>query len=479
MRLRVLGILSLLSVLMVIAVSSAILTSASRELTQEVQINRVSALNRFAQVAYDSALSGDTQQLQREMDRYSALYGEGVLIRLQQDTLRSGGLSEDQNGVRDAVSRASLNLNDTTLPALEPFGAGPEVLSRSFGTSSQVLGEAVLEVDLDAARQKLRERWLFVGIGAVALWAILLFAAARVSAWVLRPVHRLNSAVTELEATGRTARLPEDGPPELRELSRSFTAMAQTVSASIESQRQLIADTSHELRNPIGALRLRTDLLQLELNTEKQRTAAAGVIKELERVEDILDGVLRLAAAEHRASEGAAHSSIGAASRRIQDPIDPFPLLQEEVDRARPAAQLAGVELELQDPPQPPIQLRCNPSELTHMVGELLGNAIKYAPGAHVSVVLRRQAASVAVEVSDDGPGLPADERAVATTRFWRSPQHRDIAGNGLGMTIVDRLAGANGGRLDLEERLPHGLTARLEFPSLDPSNTAKERADG
>jgi signal transduction histidine kinase len=67
--------------------------------------------------------------------------------------------------------------------------------------------------------------------------------------------------------------------------------------------------------------------------------------------------------------------------------------------------------------------------------------------------------------VSDDGPGLSADERAAATSRFWRSPSHRSIRGTGLGMTIVDKLAAANGGRLVLAEASPHGLTARLEFP--------------
>ena len=159
MKLRVLGILSVLSVLIVIFASSAILTSASRELTQELQINRAAALNRLAQVAFDAATDGESTQLQAEMDRYSELYGEGVLISLQQGTLRSGGLSEEREDVREAVARAKLNLNDTTLSPLQPFGTGSEVISRSFGSASQVLGAAVLEVNPDAARQKLRESW--------------------------------------------------------------------------------------------------------------------------------------------------------------------------------------------------------------------------------------------------------------------------------------------------------------------------------
>jgi signal transduction histidine kinase len=470
-KLRVLGVLSVVALLMVIFVSNALLTSVSREITQELQINRVAALNRFAQVAYDAAVDGESTQLQREMDRYSGLYGEGVLVRLQRGTLRSGGLSEDRAEVRDAIARANLNLSDTTLAPLQPFGTGSEVISRSFGSASQVLGEAVLEVNLDAARQKLRERWLVVGLAASALGAVLLLGAARLTRWVLRPVHRLNSAVTELEATGRTTQLPEDGPPELRQLSRSFTTMARTVSESIESQRRLIADTSHQLRNPVGALRLRIDLLLLELESDRQHAAAAEVAAELERVEEMLDGVLKLAAAEHRAFEDSARGALLPHSGGFQAFIDPFPVLQEEVERAGPAAQRAGVSIVLEGPPDTPVQLACHSAELAQMVGELLNNAIKYAPGAGIVVAVRMRPDTVTIEVSDGGPGLSADERAAATTRFWRSPRHQAIRGNGLGMTIVDRLAGANGGRLVLAERSPHGLNARLEFahPPVQP----------
>ncbi len=484
MKLRVLGLLSVLSVLLVVLGSTAILASVSRELTQELQIRRVTALNRFAQVAFDAATAGDSAGLKTEMDRYSELYGEGVLIRLQGGTLRSGGLAEDRAEVRDAMARANLNLSDTALAPLQPFGPGSEVISRSFGSASQVLGEVVLEVNLESARQKLRERWIVVGLAAAALAAVLLLAAARITAWVLRPVHRLNTAVTELEATGRTGQLPEDGPPELRELSRSFSRMARTVSQSLNSQRQLIADTSHELRNPVGALRLRIDLLQLELQSARQKDAAAGVVAELERVEEILEGVLKLAAAEHRASEDSARSPRGFAGREPSAAApaltDPYPVLQGEAERAEPAARRCGATVFLASPPERAASIACNPAELAQMVAELINNALKYAPGAHIEVAVRVRPTVVSIEVSDDGPGLTADERAAATGRFWRSPQNRGVRGTGLGMTIVDKLASANSGRLVLAEASPHGLVARLEFPlGPDGVGTAGQDAAG
>ena len=79
--------------------------------------------------------------------------------------------------------------------------------------------------------------------------------------------------------------------------------------------------------------------------------------------------------------------------------------------------------------------------------------------------------------MADDGPGLSADERAAATGRFWRSPRNRGTRGNGLGMTIVDKLAAANGGRLVLAAASPHGLVARLEFPPAPGRGSAAQDA--
>jgi signal transduction histidine kinase len=120
----------------------------------------------------------------------------------------------------------------------------------------------------------------------------------------------------------------------------------------------------------------------------------------------------------------------------------------------------------LHTPPETALDIVCNAAELAQMVAELINNAVKYAPGARISVGARQRDGMVIIEVGDDGPGLSADERAAATGRFWRSPRNRGTRGSGLGMTIVDKLAAANGGRLVLAAASPHGLVARLEFPT-------------
>ncbi|PQZ94936.1 two-component sensor histidine kinase [Arthrobacter sp. MYb227] len=472
MKARVLGVLSVLVILLVLIISNVILTSSSRELTQEIQINRVASLNRIALLAYDATVETDTSGLQLEMDTYSALYDEGILVRLQGKILESGALDARRADVIEALGRASLNLSDTTLPVITPLGSGTEVISRSVGSANQVLGEVVLEVRLDAARQKLLLRWLLVGLAAAGLSILLLFAAWRVTGWVLRPVHRLNEAVTQLRETGRSDSLPEDGPPELRELNRSFTAMAEAVSESLESQRQLIADTSHELRNPIGALRLRVDLLLLQLSNATEREAGAGVLKELERVEELLDSVLRLAVAEHRAFEGSAREALNSPNATMAATTNPFLVVEEEIDRAQPAALRAGTSISFDTVEDPQVVIACNPVELAQMIGELLTNALKYAEGSKISAALHVGLGRVVIAITDSGPGLTGQQLAQATTRFWRGTGHEGIRGTGMGMTIVQKLAEANGGHLVLGPNDTQGLSARLEFGVKDSHPT-------
>ena len=469
MKLRVLGVLSVLVLLLVLIFSYVILSSAGRDLTSTLQITRAASLDRIAQVAFDAATDSDTTVLQRDMDTYSDLYNEGLVVRLQTGTLVSGGLDPERADVRDALARASLNLSDTGLDPITPFGTGRELISRSFGSASQVMGEAIMEVNPDAARATLRTRWLATGVATLALAALLLLGAGRVTGWVLRPVQHLGTAVRELKDTGRTSSLPEAGPPELRELSRSFTAMAATLGEVIESQRQLIADTSHHLRNPVGALRLRVDLLLLKLKNQDEAAAGAGVLAELERVEEILDSVLRLAVAEHRVIED---SAPGDHRAMFPDGVNPLVVLGEEVDRARPAALLAGNTLVLSAEVDPGLEIDCNRVELAQMLGELLNNALKYAPGTEITATLLRVGPRIIIEIADSGPGLEPAQLAAATTRFWRSPDHTSIRGTGMGMTIVDKLATANGAHLVLGSNKPTGLRARIVF---DAGNPAQE----
>src|ERR671915_180644 len=193
---------------------------------------------------------------------------------------------------------------------------------------------------------------------------------------------------------------PRAGPTELRELAAAFNRMSDAVATSAEQQRRLVADTSHQLRNPLAALRLRVDTLDPHV-AAAGRTTYRSTVVELDRLETLLDGLLDLASAESRATDLAAGA--GPADRAELTAV-----VAERLDAWRPAARRAGVRINAVAPE--PVEVACAASELEQVLDVLLDNAVKYAGrGATVEIAARSDGGRARLEVRDDGPGLPAE----------------------------------------------------------------------
>lgn len=466
MKLRVLGLLSALLALLVALVSLTLVFAASREVTRELQINRVASLNRFVELAAQAEADGSTDQLDIEMQRYSDLYDEGVIVRIGDRHLVSGDLHPDDPGVAETLRRAAMNLPRTELPMVTPWSAEQELIVRPFGTSGQVLGAVVLEVETDDARAAVLQRWLAVVLVAVVSGTALFLLAWRVTAWILGPIGRLQTAVQDFAQTERAREIEEGGPPELRQLQRAFSAMSATVTESLEQQRQLIAETSHQLRNPVAALRLRVDTLAM-VPEENRPEALRTVQHELEHVEALLAAVLRVASAEHRATERGAQGPVDTAAITQLPEVDPVDVVAEELERLAPLVAAHGTPVRITGAARGELSVRCNRADLGQIVGELIENAMKYAPAAPIDIDIVAEGRRAALTVRDHGDGLAPDELEQAGSRFWRSAKHRGIVGTGLGLTIVERLAAANAGRFALAAADGGGLVATVELPRL------------
>ncbi|MFC4500271.1 MULTISPECIES: sensor histidine kinase [Streptomyces] len=206
----------------------------------------------------------------------------------------------------------------------------------------------------------------------------------------------------------------------------------------------------------MAALRLRVDALHTHLPASADRTYS-GVTTELDRLETLLDDLLALAAAEHRAGELTVTdgsdarcdaTAVAAAQYRLWEPV----------------ANRAGARLTLRPAAAPPAMAACTDRELAQITDILLDNAIKYAgPGAGISL----RCTLTVLTVTDDGPGLGTEELALATTRFWRSGRQRQdgTSGTGLGLAIAEQLLAGRGGRLELRPARPRGLRARAVLP--------------
>jgi signal transduction histidine kinase len=326
------------------------------------------------------------------------------------------------------------------------------------GTGTQVEGAVVLRAEPAAAAADIAAAWVAVLLGALLAAVACAALALLLARWVLRPIRELAAGVGEVAAGHPGAHVsPRAGPTELRELAAAFNRMSDAVATSAEEQRRLVADTSHQLRNPLAALRLRVDTLDPHVATAGRTTYRSTVV-ELDRLEALLDGLLDLASAESRATALAAGA-------RPDDRAELTAVVAERLDAWRPAALRAGVRLHAAPAPAP-VDAACTASEVGQLLDVLLDNAVKYAGrGATVEIGLRSSDGQALLEVRDDGPGLPAEQLRQATQRYWRAPGSA-ARGSGLGLPIAERLVTARGGALRVTSPTDAGLVVTIELPA-------------
>ncbi|WP_416971047.1 sensor histidine kinase [Streptomyces sp. 4F14] len=454
MRARVLTVVLAFALLAVAGFAGPLLTLTAVQRTQQLVAARAADLDRFATLAEQAATSGDPSTLTAEADRYTELYGEAVVVvdARRAPVVQTGGLHAADPAVArlvDAALRSQLRYPAGTV---RPWSRADVLLARPVGTGTRVSGAVVLRASVRAAAADVALRWALVLAGAGVFAAACVLLARRATQWVVRPLHRLDRAVGELAAGLPPERVVRaGGPPELRQVVEGFNRLADTVTTALEQQRRLVADTSHQLRNPLAALRLRIDSLQPRLPASATRTYT-GVTAELERMERLLDDLMTLADAEHRAGELAVTDRQGAS-------CEVRPVIEAQAQVWRPATKGALVLDRVGKG-----VVACSADELAQVMDILLDNAIKYG-GGRVEVSCEATGTEVAIEVRDDGPGLSPGELACAGTRFWRAERHRDVRGSGLGLAIAERLVAGHGGRIEFEAGPLGGLAVRAVLP--------------
>lgn len=273
-------------------------------------------------------------------------------------------------------------------------------------------------------------RALLIGLGAL--------LGAR---WLAAPMQRLSRAAAEL-AQGlsqgrRPPALDEDrGTVEVRETARVFNHMTQRLQEQFDQRSLHMAALSHDLRTPLTRLRLRIERLP-----EAVAQAAIADIREMDEMIDASLAVMR-------------EQSNGAEPRVV----DLGAMLQSLVDDLCEQGQA----VELAEPPA--ARVRVHPASLRRILGNLVGNALRYGQRARLS--LEPAAAGVAVHVDDDGPGIPPDQLERVFQPWVRLPGEQRPSGSGLGLAIARDLAQREGGTLALGNRPTGGLRATLVLPA-------------
>lgn len=457
MRRRLLVGLSAFSIVAVAAFALPLLASTAAERTQRFVLSRTADLDRFAALAQQSDTAESAAVLATEVRAYSAVYGEGIVVvdGTGRPVVQSG-LTVTDPGVPAAIDAALRNQPAAQPERLGPWSDEPVLLGRPVGTGTRVGGAVVLRASPARAAADVGVSWLVVASGALAAALAFAVLALVVARWVLRPVAELAGAVREVTAGHPGAHVsPHAGPSELRELASAFNRMSDVVATSAQQQRRLVADTSHQLRNPLAALRLRVDTLDGHVSPAGRRTYDS-TLTEVERLESLLDDLLDLATAESRATDVAAGDA-GPASADLAS------VLAERADLWGSVAEQTGVELVIAD--GPPTVVACAAGELAQVLDVLLDNAVKYAgTGTTVRVGWIADGDRAVLTVQDNGPGMPEADLVRATDRFWRAARSSTLRGSGLGLSIAERLVAARGGQLRLARAPGGGLAVAVEL---------------
>ncbi|MCE2855155.1 MAG: HAMP domain-containing histidine kinase [Ilumatobacteraceae bacterium] len=347
----------------------------------------------------------------------------------------------------------------------------PQVGERDSRTLSQVLvyvavpvvsgdevhGVVRLSYPKSVVDKEVRER--LTGIIAVAAVSLLVaVAAALLLAEALsRPLRRLRQLTEKLSAGDLDVRADDaDGPPEVRELARSFNLMAGRLSENLEHQKAFAGEVSHQLRTPLTALRLRLEHAQglaAETHVEIEEDLEASRA-ETDRLQSLVEQLLVLARLE------------GGVSRVVT--VNVAEVLTARHDMWTPLAGEKGVSIVVEC--SQGLMCRAIDGALEQIIDNYIDNALSVAPeGSSLSLHAVRDGYDVVIKVVDEGPGLSEEDRQRAFTRFWRGSSRENDGGSGLGLAIVQQLATASGGHAELRASpvSSTGISAEVRLPTV------------
>jgi signal transduction histidine kinase len=283
---------------------------------------------------------------------------------------------------------------------------------------------------------------LLLGIPLVLLLAAL--AVWLIVGRALRPVERIRRAVTEITSADLTQRVPEPGTAdEIGNLAETMNDMLVRLDEAAQRQRRFIADASHELRTPLAAIRTTVEVGMAHPDKAPWPMIAERTVEQATRLEELIHQLLVLAKADER--QLAAHWSSVDLVQLLDNTVADLPRHQVVIDR-----RITG-----------PLMTTGDPRDLERLFRNLIDNALRYASD-RVTISAAVADGHVAVQIDDDGPGIPPDDRDRVFDRFVRldASRHRDGHSSGLGLAIAREIARAHHGEIEIGARPGGGTRA-------------------
>ncbi|WP_350455493.1 sensor histidine kinase [Slackia heliotrinireducens] len=352
----------------------------------------------------------------------------------------------------DTPNQSETQQSGHTIEASSVLGDnGPYLIVREAVSGPDGPMTLIAVTSLASAFESAKRMTVILTLVMLALLVSVVGIAWAITGWTLRPVEHMRSEAATITAESLDRRIDApDGDKDLSKLAETLNHMLARIQRSVDEQKRFVSDASHELKSPIAATSIILDSMSTHPENVDVPKAIADLKNENVRMSSIVGDMLTLT----RHDEGRL------ACR--PEPVDLMDMLIEEVMASKSHTSvnfdISGIQ---------PVVCKVDPDLLSHAVRNLLENAVRYAESTVKVSCSQDEEGAVSIRVSDDGCGIPPEDRERVFGRFVCLGENRadSKGGTGLGLAVVKSIVESHGGTVAFVEPELSGATAEIRLP--------------
>ncbi|GAB3623752.1 HAMP domain-containing sensor histidine kinase [Mariniluteicoccus endophyticus] len=366
--------------------------------------------------------------------------------RVRPENLR--GLVEDVLASPDARIHTSDSADGTYRYAVMPVSVPGDART----------GALVTVFDLRAERRALDSNFRSYALAGLGTGLLVCLLTWLLLGRLLQPLGWVRRTAQQISDEDLSRRIPVRGHDDLADLTRTINAMLDRIEATFAAERQLHDDVGHELRTPLTVMRGNLELVD-PTDPVDVTNARQLALSEIDRMAGLVEDLITLAKSE-RPDFVDPH------------PIDVAPLTEQVLEKARGMGDRRWTLDGVAD-----LVAELDEARVSQALLELTRNAVKFSdPGSEIAIGSGTREGRLQLWVRDHGRGIPPDRLAEVTERFTRLQS--DVAGSGLGLSIVGSIARAHGGSLTIDSTPGRGSTFTLDLPLAEDDEDLAEPFD-
>ena len=348
------------------------------------------------------------------------------------------------------------------------FSAAPTTIGKNDGYIYVIIGSEQFDTAVGSIWQNYitenLTQGLLISIAVTGLIGLILFA------FLTRRLRRMTIAVQNFEQGKFDERITVRKNDEIGHLANSFNKLADTIVANMDElkktdyiRRELIANVSHDLRNPIASIKGYLETLQLKedtLSSDERRKYIDSTVQISIMLENLVEQLFQLSKLD---------------SQQIKPQLEPFSiadLLQDVVMKFKPIAEKKNIKLNPKFPPQLP-HTYADIGLIERAISNLIDNAIQYTPeNGEVKIEIKKENGKINVVVSDTGYGISEEELPLIFNRFYRveKSRARSTGGSGLGLAIAKKIIDVHNSTISVKSKIDAGTTFSFLLDTWQPA---------